>query len=90
MGAEVKAKDKDGRTAFNWIWKKEWASPEMVEFLELHEDALMIWEKVKSEREYGEVVDTLRTSKEFKEIRKRNDEEFQEYINKLKNLRGVR
>jgi len=48
----------------------------------------MIWEKVKSEKEYGEVVDDLRTSKEFQEIKKRNDEEFQEYMNRLKNLRG--
>ena len=77
-GAQIDAKSDEGLTPLDWIVGRDWASPEMVEFLELNEDALMIWHEIKSEKEYDRVVESLRYSETFKDLktsrRKRSEE----------------
>ncbi|MFH1071417.1 MAG: ankyrin repeat domain-containing protein [Candidatus Glassbacteria bacterium] len=88
-GAMIDAKDDEGRTPLDWIIGRDWASPEMLDLLELHEDALIIWQKVRSEEEYDKVVEALRYDQEFRKnrFRKMKDQEYQQYISRLKELR---
>lgn len=91
FGAQIGAEDHEGRTPLDWIARREWASPDMIEFLELQEDALWIWKVVKSEEEYDRAVEKLKHEKEFRELKnriiKRSEKEFQQYITKLKDIR---
>jgi len=90
-GARIDAKDSKGLTPLEWIVGRDWASPETIDLLELHEDALWVWHEVVSEEGYDRAVEWLRNDKAFKELkskrRKRSEEEFQAYVTQLKSLR---
>jgi len=90
-GAQIDAKDNQGRTPLGWITGKDWASPQMIDLLELHEDALIILHEAKSKDEYDRIVEFFKNDKGYREskntTRKRSEQEFQEYITRLKNLK---
>jgi hypothetical protein len=87
-GARVDAEDYDGRTPLDWIAGKKWASSEMIDFLELREDVLIIRQKVHSKDEYDRFLDLAEKDKEFRQLknitRLRSDQEFKDYIDQLK------
>ena len=93
-GAQVDAKDHEGSTPLSWIVRRDWASREMIDLLALHEDALWIWSWVKSEEEYDQAVEFLRTDKVFRNSRMKrldkSEKEIEDYITRLKNLRSAR
>jgi len=90
-GAKIDAKDNKGLMPLDWVVGRGLAFPEMIDLLELHEDALMLWQEVVSEEEYDQLVQRLGNSEKFRKWknwrRKRSDEEFQAYVAQLKNLR---
>jgi len=90
-GAIVNAEDDKGRTPLLWIIGKEYATRDMINLLELHEDANEIWNLVKSKEEYKKVVLMMRNMNinEFNNIHyiKRTRREIQVYLNRLINLR---
>jgi len=60
MGAKVNSEDNEGRTPLSWIVGREYASRDMIDLLELHEDANEIWIRVKSEADYKKMVEIMR------------------------------
>lgn len=90
-GAILNAKDNEGRTPLLWIIGKEYASKDMIDLLELHEDANEIWARVKCKEDYKRVVLLMRKidNDEFNNMHmiKRTPQEIQEYLDLLLNLR---
>ena len=89
--AQVDAEDDEGRKPLLWILGRDWASLEMIDLLALHEDALWIWSSVRSEKEYDQMVEFLRTDDEFRNLTMKrldkSEKEIEDYITRLKNLR---
>jgi len=90
-GANVNSEDKEGRTPLLWIIGKEYASRDMIDLLELHEDANEIWSRVKSKEDYKSVVILMKEmdSDEFNNMHmiNRTPQEIQQYLDILLNLR---
>ncbi|MBD3338390.1 MAG: hypothetical protein GF353_04745 [Candidatus Lokiarchaeota archaeon] len=91
MGAKVNSEDNEGRTPLSWIVRREYASRDMIDLLELHEDANEIWSRVKSKEDYKRIVILMKkmNNDEFNNMHmiNRTPQEIHKYLDILLNLR---